>query len=96
MVTSDEPGVYLPHELGIRIENELLVVKGTKNFYGQFLGFETLTYVPIDLDAVDPALLSPEEKEQLNSYHAMVFEKISPFLDKKEKAWLKQATRKIA
>ena len=96
MVTSNEPGVYLPHELGIRTENQLLVVKGTKNFYGQFLGFETLTWVPIDLDAVDPDLLTPEEKAQLNSYHAMVYEKISPFLDKKEKAWLKQATRKLA
>jgi Xaa-Pro aminopeptidase len=96
MVTSNEPGVYLPHELGIRTENELLVVKGTKNFYGQFLGFETLTWVPIDLDAVDPDLLSTEEKDQLNQYHAMVYEKISPFLNQKEKAWLKQATRKLA
>ena len=96
MVTSNEPGVYLPHELGIRTENELLVVKGTKNFYGQFLGFETLTWVPIDLDAVDPDLLNTEEKNQLNQYHATVYEKISPFLDKKEKAWLKQATRKLA
>ena len=45
---------------------------------------------------LDPRRMTAEEKEQLNQYHAAVYEKISPFLDRKEKAWLKQATRKIS
>lgn len=95
MIVTDEPGVYLPHKLGIRTENELLVTKGKKNFYGQFLHFEVVTYCPIDLDAVLPEYLSDEDIEQLNAYHAMVYEKLSPFLKGKEKSWLKQATGKI-
>lgn len=54
MVITDEPGIYIENSHGIRTENELLVVKDTENEYGQFLRFETLTFVPIDLDAVDP------------------------------------------
>ena len=95
MVVTDEPGVYIANKIGIRIENELLAVNLTKNFYGQFMGFETITYCPIDLDAVDVKYLTNEDLETLNSYHKMVFEKISPFLDKKEKAWLKIQTRMI-
>ena len=96
MVVTDEPGVYMPHKLGIRIENELLVTKGTKNFYGQFLGFETITLCPIDLDAVDTKYLDAADIEQLNKYHATVYKTLSPFLNAKEKSWLKQATRKLA
>ena len=96
MIVTDEPGVYLPHKLGIRTENELLVVKGKKNFYGQFLQFDVLTFVPIDLDAVDSRYLNKDEIDYLNAYHAEVYKKISPFLNAKEKAWLKKATRKIA
>lgn len=95
MIVTNEPGVYIPDELGIRIENELLVVKGTKNFYGQFLEFETVTYCPIDLDAVDPKYLTEEDKKQLNDYHAMVYQKLAPYFKGKEKQWLKKATRKI-
>ena len=96
MIVTDEPGVYLPHNLGIRTENELLVVKGKKNFYGQFLQFDVLTFVPVDLDAVDSRYLNKDEIDYLNAYHAEVYKKISPFLNTKEKAWLKKATRKIA
>ena len=95
MVVTDEPGVYMPHKLGIRIENELLVVKGKKNFYGQFLQFENLTYCPYDLDAIDPSWLNREEIAFINDYHQMVFEKLSPYLNKEEVSWLKKATRKI-
>ncbi len=95
MVITDEPGVYIANKLGIRIENELLVKKAGKNLYGQFMEFETITYCPIDLDAVEPKYLSEEEIDFLNSYHETVYAKISPFLDKKEKTWLKLQTRKI-
>lgn len=95
MVVTDEPGVYIPNKLGIRIENELLVMNGVKNEYGQFLYFEPLTYCPIDLDAIDSKLMTHEEIETLNAYHKMVYEKVSPFLTSKEKTWLRLQTRSI-
>ena len=95
MNITDEPGIYLEGQYGIRIENELLCVKGTENEYGQFLHFEPLTFVPIDLDAVDESLLSQKEKNWLNQYHQEVYEKISPYLTDEEKNWLKEYTRAI-
>lgn len=95
MNITDEPGIYLEGQYGIRIENELLCVKGHENEYGQFLHFEPLTFVPIDLDAVDESLLSQKEKNWLNQYHQEVYEKISPYLTDEEKDWLKEYTRAI-
>ncbi|MCD8152807.1 MAG: aminopeptidase P family protein [Clostridiales bacterium] len=95
MITTDEPGVYLEGEYGIRIENELICVKDEKNEYGQFMKFENITYCPIDLDGVDPELMSAREKQQLNDYHKTVYEKIAPFLTDEERAWLKVYTRAI-
>lgn len=95
MVVTDEPGVYLPHKLGIRTENDLLVVSGANNFYGQFLQFEPLTLCPIDLDAVDVRYLNEEDLAALNAYHKMVWQKLSPSLSGKEKAWLRKATRAL-
>lgn len=95
MIVTDEPGVYLPHKLGIRIENELLVTKGRRNFYGQFLHFENLTYVPYERDAIVVDLLNDEELEWINAYHQMVWEKVSPKVSGKVKAWLKEATAEI-
>ena len=57
--------------------------------------FETVTYAPIDLDAVDPEAMTKREKELLNGYHRMVYEKISPYLEPEEKEWLKKYTREI-
>lgn len=54
MVITDEPGIYEEGDFGIRIENNLLTVNGEKNKYGQFMHFETLNFVPIDLDGIDP------------------------------------------
>lgn len=95
MIVTDEPGIYLPHKLGIRIENDLLVVKDTKNFYGQWLKFEAMTYCPYDLDAIDVNYLEDCEVKAINDYHKMVYEKLSPFLNEEEKAWLKNETREI-
>jgi len=95
MITTDEPGVYLEGEYGIRIENELICVKDEKNEYGQFMRFENITYCPIDLDGVDPELMSAREKKQLNDYHRMVYEKIAPFLTDEEREWLRVYTREI-
>ncbi|MGN0298906.1 MAG: aminopeptidase P family N-terminal domain-containing protein [Lachnospiraceae bacterium] len=95
MITTDEPGIYIEGKFGIRTENELLCHEGTKNSYGQFMYFENLTYVPIDLDALDPNQMSITEKKRLNEYHAMVYEKIAPLLTAEEAAWLKESTRAI-
>lgn len=95
MITSDEPGLYLEGKYGIRTENELLCLKGTKNEYGQFMYFENLTLVPIDLDAIVPEQMSDDEKRRLNAYHAEVFRVISPYLTEEEALWLKEYTREI-
>ncbi len=95
MVTTDEPGVYLEGKYGIRTENELICKKAEKNEYGQFMEFETITYAPIDLDAILPEEMTATERNLLNQYHKMVYEKISPFLEKEEQEWLKIYTREI-
>lgn len=95
MVTTDEPGVYIENSHGIRTENELICKKAEQTEYGQFMEFETITYVPIDLDGIDPAYLNETDKKQLNAYHAMVYEKIAPHLTQQEAEWLKEYTRAI-
>ena len=95
MITSNEPGVYVEGEFGIRHENEMVVVKGNKNFYGQFMHFETLTFVPFDRKGIDKSLLSEDELAWLNDYHTSVYEKISPFLTNEEAEWLKEACRPL-
>lgn len=95
MITTDEPGVYLEGEYGIRTENELVCLKGEKNEYGQFMYFENITYAPIDLDAIVPEEMSKKERMRLNSYHSIVFEKLSPYMNEEETEWLKEYTREI-
>lgn len=95
MVTTDEPGVYIENSHGIRTENELICQKAEENEYGQFMNFETITYVPIDLDGIDKKYLNEMDIEQLNQYHKMVYEKVSPYLDSEEKEWLLRYTRAI-
>ena len=95
MVITDEPGIYIEGSHGIRLENELLVRKTVKNEHGQFMNFEILTYVPIDLDAILPEKMNTEEKEMLNHYHKQVYEKVSPYLSEEERIWLKEYTRAV-
>lgn len=95
MVTTDEPGVYLEGKYGIRTENELICIQDEKNEYGQFLKFENITYVPIDLDAILPEEMSSAERKALNDYHKMVFDTIAPLLDEDEREWLRTYTRPI-
>lgn len=95
MITTDEPGVYIEGSHGIRIENELLCVKGEANEYGQFMHFETLTFAPIDLAPVLPERMTDAERAFLNAYHEAVYEKLSPYLSQEESAWLRQETRAI-
>ena len=95
MIITDEPGIYIEGSHGVRTENELLVRKGPKNEYGQFLYFEPITYVPIDLDAIIPEMLTDQEREQLNEYHKKVYEIVAPHLNDEEREWLKEYTRAI-
>ena len=91
MITSNEPGVYLEGKFGIRLENLLVCEKRQKTEYGQFMGFETLTMVPFDRDAIDAGQMTEREKMLLNKYHEMVFKNISPYLDRNETEWLRDA-----
>ena len=95
MITSDEPGIYLENQYGIRIENEILCRKGEENEYGQFMYFEDLTFVPIDLDGVELSQMSELDKERLNDYHAAVFEKLKPYFEGEELTWLRHVTRAV-
>ncbi|HFL2512668.1 TPA: aminopeptidase P family protein [Clostridioides difficile] len=95
MVTTNEPGIYIEGSHGIRTENEIVVRKAEKNFYGQFMEFEVVTLAPIDLDGIVPELMNKDEKDYLNWYHKLVYDKISPFLTYEEREWLKVYTRAI-
>nr|WP_283592737.1 aminopeptidase P family protein [Paraclostridium bifermentans] len=95
MVTTNEPGIYIEGSHGIRIENELITKKAEKNEYGQFMEFEVVTFAPIDLDAINVDDLNKEERDYLNNYHRLVYEKISPYLTEEENVWLKKYTRGV-
>ena len=92
MTMTDEPGVYLGGRFGVRIENTLLVVPAEETECGRFLGFETLTLCPIETSPIIKELMTPEEIQWLNDYHTMVYERLSPYLNEDEKAWLRKAT----
>ncbi len=96
MIISNEPGFYVEGQYGIRVEN-LVLVTPAENTGGNIEthAFETLTLAPIDLDLVDRELLSGEERNWLNSYHANVFSAVEPYLEPDERAWLENATRPV-
>ena len=90
MITSDEPGVYLEGEYGIRIENELLCIEKD----GKYV-FETITLCPYERDAIDISMLTEDEIRYINRYHAFVEETLSPLLDEPERVWLKRQCKDI-
>lgn len=95
MVTTDEPGIYIEGKYGVRTENELICRKGEKNEYGQFMYFENVTYVPIDLDAILPEKMTSVERQRLNDYHRMVYDTMAPYFSGEELEFLKEYTRAI-
>ena len=95
MLVTDEPGVYLQGKYGIRTENVLLVQKDFENEDGQFMKFEMLTFVPIDLELIDIKSMDEKTKDYLNIYHRQVYEKISPYLTEEERIWLKENTKNV-
>ncbi|MGR6329573.1 aminopeptidase P family protein [Sphingomonas sp. XXL09] len=91
MMLSNEPGYYKAGEYGIRIENLLLTIPVTipgGDPERPMLGFETLTFAPIERTLIDPALLTQVELSWLNAYHAEVVARIGPVLDGEDRAWL--------
>ena len=92
MDVTNEPGVYIEGSHGIRIENVMVAENGICNEYGQFMHFKTLTWVPIDMEAIDEKYMTAEQYAQLQAYQNTVYEKISPYLTEEEKAWLKKET----
>ncbi len=92
MILSNEPGYYKPGEYGIRIENLVLVEeRAIPGEEGEWLGFETLTFVPIDKALVDRALLTDAEIAWWNAYHAQVREVLAPLLEGPALGWLEEA-----
>ena len=86
---SNEPGYYKAGEYGIRIENLILVEeREIAGADGPMLGFETLTFAPIERSLIDPALLTDAERRWLNDYHAQVLDVLGPELDAGERRWL--------
>jgi len=91
MILSNEPGYYKAGEYGIRIENLVLVVdKQVPGGDKEMLGFDTLTFVPIEKKLIDVSMLSDRELDWLNEYHAEVLAKIGPQLEGEDKAWLER------
>ena len=91
MMLSNEPGYYKAGEYGIRIENLLLIVPAAipgGDRERTMLRFETLTFAPIERTLIDPALLTRDERDWLDAYHADVTARIGPELDIAERAWL--------
>lgn len=95
MTVTDEPGLYLAGKFGVRIENTLLTVPYMTTEFGKFLRFEPLTLCPIDTRPIVVDMLSTEELGLLNTYHKMVYERLSPMLDEEHKAWLADKTRSL-
>jgi Xaa-Pro aminopeptidase len=95
MLTSNEPGYYKAGAFGIRTENLELCVLHTEAAADEgddnppFLKFETQTLFPISTELLDHSLLTEEERQWLNEYHARVFEELNPLLEAEEQAWLK-------
>jgi Xaa-Pro aminopeptidase len=92
MLISNEPAIYREGEYGIRIENLMLCSEDFESESGKFLKFETVSLCYIDKSLVDVSLLEQKELDWLNSYHAEVYEKLSPFLTGEERLWLKEKT----
>lgn len=98
MITSNEPGVYLKGEYGIRLEN-MMVCRRSEDYdtnpFGNFMEFETLTLVPFEREAIVAEELTERERKLLNAYHARVYEKVSPYLNREEQVFLKEYTKPL-
>lgn len=94
MILSDEPGVYLEGQYGIRLENEVLCVKKAcaKDGGVDLLGFEPLTWCPWEREALVKDMLTEAEIQWIDQYHRQVYEKVAPLLDEEVRRWLAEVT----
>lgn len=95
MTVTDEPGLYLAGKFGVRIENTLLTVPYVTTEFGRFLRFEPLTLCPIDTTPIIVDMLTTEERQCLNAYHEMVYQRLAPLLNSDEREWLATKTEAI-
>jgi len=95
MILSDEPGIYKEGKHGIRIENLIAVVPAMENEFGTFYTFETLTCCPYERALIDKNLLTKDEVELVDTYHAWVYEKLCKLVNKEALSYLKEATRPL-
>ncbi len=97
MFLSNEPGYYKEGAYGIRIEN-LILVEPRSIAGGELnmLGFETLTFAPIDHALIDVAMLTVAERSWLNTYHEQVWDIVGPQLEGAARAWLDAACAPLA
>ena len=93
-LTSVEPGVYFKDEFGVRIENNVLVVK-EHDETGEYLAFENVTFVPLDVDAIDAGILSSEDIDNINNYNKSVYNALKNMVNGETAEWLKINTAKL-
>ncbi len=90
-----EPGVYIEGEYGIRTENDVVVVPWKKTVHGEFYELKLLSYVPIDVNGIDPSMLTDSEIKWINNYHKECRSRLMPRLTPKEREWLTQYTMEV-
>lgn len=95
MDVTNEPGVYIEGSHGIRIENVMVAHNAEKNEHGQFMEFETLTYVPLDPEAIEELFFTDRQLKYYHEYQRAVYEKLSPYLSEEERVWLAHETGAI-
>ena len=95
MITSNEPGLYLDGRYGIRCENLVLTVPAMTTEFGRFFKFETLTLCPFDRALFDVSIMTPDEVNWVNNYHARVYNDISPLVEGATLDWLREATKPL-
>ena len=95
MIVSNEPGVYVEGKYGIRVENIMRCIYKNSVASDTYLGFSPLTYVPLELEAIDRRYLTSEDIVNINEYNKLVKNKLSEYLSKDEKKWLDEATREL-
>lgn len=95
MTVTDEPGIYLEGRCGVRIENTMLITPYIETEFGKFLQMEPLTLCPIDTTPIIRDMMTAEEIDWLNAYHAHVREELLPYLDDDaDRLWLVKATER--
>ncbi len=100
MTVTNEPGIYLTGKFGVRIENTMLIVPAEDSGFfplpegerPRYLCLEPLTLCPIDKRPIELSMLTSDERQWLNDYHQMVFDRLSPLLLVEERKWLREAT----